>query len=162
MSQTYYKNPKGRMIKVTVLCASLCMSAYLLPRTIDRLNEGGLAGLLPGGAGGVVDPGALLGGASLDGVLRAERESAKGSGSGEAVVITPGGVKSGAEYERLRREAERMAPIRVVKGVPDASQSVESDAPGTDQASAAEDHEALNRLRELIEEQKQKGEQKGG
>lgn len=152
MSHSYYRNPKGRMIKMGIMFGSLCFSAYMLPKTIDKLGESGLGSMLQPGGGIGADAQRLLGEGGIDGLLNAERQATKPSGP---MVITPSGTMSETEYRRLQQRAQQVAPIRIVKGhKPDSESPNDS---GTVQADAAGQDEAIQRLMELVEQQKKGG-----
>lgn len=161
MSHSYYKNPRGRMIKMFIMFGSLCFSAYMLPRTIDKLDNAGLGSLIPGAGEVDAEAAKLLGQGGLEGVLNAEQAATKKSSG--PIIISAGGVSNGAEYERLKQQANVMAPIKIVKGKPNQP----TEGTPTEQPLAAEDampnladidtDGAVEQLMELLEEAKKGG-----
>ena len=148
MGHNYYRNPKGRMIKLCIMFGSLCFSAYMLPKTLDKLGGSGVASILQPGGGISPEAQRMLGQGGVESLLNAERSAANGG----AMVIMPSGTMSGEEYERMRKQAERMAPIRIVRGKPDAASEEQ-----TGQAVAQEGTPTVDQLLELLEEQKKDG-----
>jgi len=142
------------MIKMFIMFGSLCFSAYMLPKTLDKLGGSGLGSMLQPGGGIGPDAQRLLGEGGLDSLLGAEKASTNGGGG--PVIITPNGEMSDEAYQRLVRQAQRQAPIKVVKGV----QVEKGKAAGETDigAVASEDSaDAVARMLELLEEQKKGG-----
>lgn len=152
MSHNYYRNPKGRMVKMGIMFGSLCFSAYMLPKTLDKLSGSGLGSALQPGGGISPEAQRILGQGGIESLLNAEKNSIKQPNGGGSMVIMPSGVMSGEEYDRLRKQAERMAPIRVVRGKPEAVSEGQ-----TGQAVAQEGTPSVEDLLELLEQQKDGG-----
>ncbi|MCB9837770.1 MAG: hypothetical protein H6813_00385 [Phycisphaeraceae bacterium] len=155
MSTSYYRNPRGRMIKMCIMFGSLCFSAYMLPKTIDKLNDSGLGTVLMPGGGLPADAQRMLEKGGLDAALGAERASIRQSGAKAPMVITPSGEMSQAEYVRLQQQAQRTAPIRIVKGAPpEPGEGAEPVQGATTDAGG--DNAAVDQLLELLKEQQDK------
>jgi|GEM_PF-4922143 len=155
MSHSYYRNPRGRMIKMGIMFGSLCISAYTLPKTFEKIGGSGIESLIQPGGGISPDAQRLLGEGGLDSLLGTENESVKKSNDGLPVVITPAGSTTGEAYQRLRRQAQQMAPIKVVGKKQDKGAGSGS---GDDGAQVAQETEtAVDRMLELLEEQKKGG-----
>jgi len=161
MSNAYYKNPKGRMIKFAIMFGSLCFSAYMLPKTIDKLENSGLGSMLPGSGGMDAEAMKLLGQGGLDGVLNAEQSATKKSSG--PIIISAGGISNGADYDRLKKQAGVLAPIKVVRGKPEQPASDSPAAEASDTAAAMPDladidtEGAVEQLMELLEDAKKDG-----
>lgn len=150
MSQSYYRNPRGRVIKLCIMFGSLCFSAYMLPKTIDKLGSSGLESLIQPGGGISPEAQRMLGRGGLESALGAERASTRPSSSGKpVVVITPSGTMTEEDYLRLQQQAQLVAPIKAVKGKPTEAEQTQADADN--------EEAALNRMLELLEAQKKGG-----
>lgn len=135
---------------MSIMFGSLCFSAYMLPKTIDKLGSSGVGSMLQPGGGLSPEAQRMLGQGGLDSALGAERASTRPSDSGKpVVVITPSGTMTEEERLRLQQTAQRVAPIKVVKGKP---------TEGEQARTSGEGEEAdLERMLELLAAQKKGG-----